>query len=385
MPPPIDTGWLKLTRSAPAQPGGGARNALVATLGLEAAVAQALDCALQAALPGARVLDYDRVAPHAKGARPARGPDVLVARPGGAGAGERLAAIRRAHPDCRVLALVPADMAEAAVAAIDRLADARLPDGAATDRLRDAVIGLLARRADVPAGGGAPADAAAPAGGGGTGDLLEMLPVATYVLQDERFVYANEATALLLGHGRDALARLRCWEVVDPSVRAAMRERLRGWLGGMPIEPHGITPIVTARGERRWIEVFRRRIDFAGAPGLLVAGLDLSERAAWIEGARREIERFENAPFAPAADRPAPQRPEPGRAPEGALARLTRRQRQVLDLIAQGRSNKQIARDLGITEGTAKLHVFSLMRALDVTNRTMLALAAHALHPRNDR
>ena len=103
------------------------------------------------------------------------------------------------------------------------------------------------------------------------------------------------------------------------------------------------------------------------------------------EAVIREIERFENAPFAPAADRPAPQRPEPGRAPEGALARLTRRQRQVLDLIAQGRSNKQIARDLGITEGTAKLHVFSLMRALDVTNRTMLALAAHALHPRTDR
>ncbi len=57
----------------------------------------------------------------------------------------------------------------------------------------------------------------------------------------------------------------------------------------------------------------------------------------------------------------------------------------MLDLIAQGRSNKQIARDLGITEGTAKLHVFSLMRALKATNRTMLALVAHARHPGTER
>lgn len=50
----------------------------------------------------------------------------------------------------------------------------------------------------------------------------------------------------------------------------------------------------------------------------------------------------------------------------------------MLELVARGRSNKQIARDLGITEGTAKLHVFSLMRAYQVPNRTMLAVIAHS-------
>jgi two-component system nitrate/nitrite response regulator NarL len=41
---------------------------------------------------------------------------------------------------------------------------------------------------------------------------------------------------------------------------------------------------------------------------------------------------------------------------------LARRQRQVSDLIASGGSNKRIARELGIAEGTVKLRVFSLMR-----------------------
>jgi DNA-binding NarL/FixJ family response regulator len=63
--------------------------------------------------------------------------------------------------------------------------------------------------------------------------------------------------------------------------------------------------------------------------------------------------------------------------PTAAAERLTKREREVLILLAQGRSNKQIAAVLDVTERTAKFHVGAIMRKLDATNRTeAVALAA---------
>jgi DNA-binding NarL/FixJ family response regulator len=56
--------------------------------------------------------------------------------------------------------------------------------------------------------------------------------------------------------------------------------------------------------------------------------------------------------------------------------RLTRREREVLELIARGRSNKRIAFELGISEKTVKTHVGHLLAKLGVTDRTQAALLA---------
>jgi DNA-binding NarL/FixJ family response regulator len=55
---------------------------------------------------------------------------------------------------------------------------------------------------------------------------------------------------------------------------------------------------------------------------------------------------------------------------------LTDRQRQVLLLLLEGQSNKEIARALGVLEGTIKVHLRTVMQRLGVRNRTQLALAA---------
>jgi DNA-binding NarL/FixJ family response regulator len=61
------------------------------------------------------------------------------------------------------------------------------------------------------------------------------------------------------------------------------------------------------------------------------------------------------------------------------ILKLTRRQKEVLPLIAQGMSNKEIASHLNIAEGTTKIHTAALLRALGARNRTEAAFMAAKL------
>ena len=57
-------------------------------------------------------------------------------------------------------------------------------------------------------------------------------------------------------------------------------------------------------------------------------------------------------------------------------AKLTEREQQVLKGLTEGKSNKEIARDLDITEPTVKLHMKTLYRKVGAANRTQAALIA---------
>jgi DNA-binding NarL/FixJ family response regulator len=58
-----------------------------------------------------------------------------------------------------------------------------------------------------------------------------------------------------------------------------------------------------------------------------------------------------------------------------AAGELTERQKAVLEHLGHGESNKAIARQLGIREGTVKVHVRQIMRKMGVANRTQVAVA----------
>jgi DNA-binding NarL/FixJ family response regulator len=58
---------------------------------------------------------------------------------------------------------------------------------------------------------------------------------------------------------------------------------------------------------------------------------------------------------------------------------LTDRQREVLALMAQGKSNKQICRELDLAEATVKIHVTAILRALKVTSRAQAIVAVNRL------
>ena len=63
-------------------------------------------------------------------------------------------------------------------------------------------------------------------------------------------------------------------------------------------------------------------------------------------------------------------------AAEKAVTILTERERQIMRLVSEGLSNKEIGRRLGLTDGTIKVHLHHIFQKLDVGNRTALAALA---------
>ena len=61
---------------------------------------------------------------------------------------------------------------------------------------------------------------------------------------------------------------------------------------------------------------------------------------------------------------------------ENALAVLTDRERQIMRLVSEGLSNKEIGRHLNVTDGTIKVHLHHIFQKLEISNRTVLAAMA---------
>ncbi|WP_441517867.1 helix-turn-helix domain-containing protein [Bradyrhizobium sp. 2TAF24] len=55
---------------------------------------------------------------------------------------------------------------------------------------------------------------------------------------------------------------------------------------------------------------------------------------------------------------------------------LTERERQIMGLVSEGLSNKEIGRRLNVTDGTIKVHLHHIFQKLDISNRTSLAALA---------
>jgi two-component system nitrate/nitrite response regulator NarL len=125
----------------------------------------------------------------------------------------------------------------------------------------------------------------------------------------------------------------------DADLGAALRAGAQAYLL-KDIEPEELVPALQAALE-----------------GNNVVARELVGSLARLVGARGD--------GAPAAPRP----PAP-------FAELTPREREILECIADGMSNKMIARALDITDGTVKLHVKAILRKLGMRSRVEAAVAA---------
>jgi DNA-binding NarL/FixJ family response regulator len=110
-----------------------------------------------------------------------------------------------------------------------------------------------------------------------------------------------------------------------------------------------------------------RYVDVALAAGALAYVIKTAHREDLLTTIRQA---FENSVFfARSGDLAAPSRAAPAAADNGA-GDLTKREVEILRLVAEGRSNSEVAKALWVTEQTVKFHLSNIYRKLNVANRT---------------
>jgi DNA-binding CsgD family transcriptional regulator len=306
----------------------------------------------------------------------------LSGKPSGSGA------MRLAH-----LALARGDLAEAA----HQLAAARAHFGT-HDPMPQHSLPLVRTAIGIAAGEGRLLDARAalvdtldagfPPGTQRDGWPL-LLAAATAEADARGLPVAEAGRAEILERLRKAAKSLATgtpvWLAHEQWVRAELR-RAEG-----TADPHEWSEAVTA------FEPLERPYDLARvrhrlAESLLIAGADEDDRARATELLRLAGAAADHLGARPLADAvallaqrarlalgrtPEPSAPAPAD-PVEALG-LTSRERDVLRLVAAGRSNRQIAEELFISPKTASVHVSNILAKLDVSGRGEAAALAHRL------
>lgn len=130
-----------------------------------------------------------------------------------------------------------------------------------------------------------------------------------------------------------------------------------------------VTILTTSNEEQDLREALKR-----GAQGYLLKDMEPDE----LVGALRDIVKGKNVVAQNMTD--VLTRMAQGKTAENttdsAFADLTPRETEILSLLAEGQSNKVIARNLGISDGTVKLHVKAILRKLKIHSRVEAAVIA---------
>ena len=130
-----------------------------------------------------------------------------------------------------------------------------------------------------------------------------------------------------------------------------------------------IAMLTTSSDEKDLVESLR-----SGAQGYLLKDMDPEELVAAlyniVDGETVVAPQLTGILAKALQEKPAAQ------IPITPLSSLTPREREIIRHLAEGQSNKAIARVLGISDGTVKLHVKSILRKLNVRSRVEAAVIA---------
>jgi DNA-binding NarL/FixJ family response regulator len=190
--------------------------------------------------------------------------------------------------------------------------------------------------------------------------------VSAYLEMIDDITVAGEA-----GTGQQALDRIAALEPVSGLPDVVLMDLLMPGMGGIEAtrQLKARWPVIEVVAVTSFLEEAKVRAALeAGASGYLLKDAQADEVAAAIRAAAAGECHLD-----PAA---AKLLAASLRAPRPAADALTAREREVLTLIAEGKTNRQIARQLNVTERTARTHVSNILAKLQLTSRTQAALWA---------
>ena len=130
-----------------------------------------------------------------------------------------------------------------------------------------------------------------------------------------------------------------------------------------------ITMLTTSTDENDLVRTLR-----SGAQGYLLKDMDPKDLVAALQKIK-DGETVVAPQLADTLARALQKKPTVSN-PITPLSELTPREREIISHLAEGQSNKAIARDLGISDGTVKLHVKAILRKLNVRSRVEAAVIA---------
>ena len=207
-------------------------------------------------------------------------------------------------------------------------------------------------------------------------------PIGVMVVDDHAFVrrgvraYIDTVPSFRMigeaGDGEEALALLRRWRTTgDPRPDVVLMDLHMPKLGGVEAteaisraHPEVKVVVLTSFGEVERVHAALA----AGAAGYLLKDAEPEEVGTAIRAAAVGEVHLDSAVARQLTRRMA--------APQVGLSALTAREREILALVAQGHSNREIAEQLVISERTARTHVSNVLSKLQLSSRTQAALLA---------
>lgn len=201
------------------------------------------------------------------------------------------------------------------------------------------------------------------------------LPIRKILLVDDHPLY-HEGLASALLHARGGLTLVSSETVeqglarvaADPDIELVLLDLMLPGSSGLEAitcfgDAQPLLPrvLVSGRLDAGVIETARRH----GASGFIAKSWPLARIIASIEAVLAGGVDFSMLDELPAADR--------------APADLSRRQCAVLDMLARGKSNKEMARSLQIAERTVRAHLTGLFQALGASSRVQALLQAQRM------
>ncbi|MBC6462502.1 response regulator [Actinomadura sp. HBU206391] len=172
--------------------------------------------------------------------------------------------------------------------------------------------------------------------------------------------------------GRQAIAQLRQWDTLgEPLPDVVLMDLRMPRMGGVEATESiaGLFPqvkvvVLTSFGEAERVHAALA----AGAAGYVLKDADPEEVVTAIKAAVDGEVHLDSAVARQLTRRMT--------APHVGLTSLTAREREILALVAQGHSNREIADRLAISERTARTHVSNVLTKLRLSSRTQAALLA---------
>ena len=207
-------------------------------------------------------------------------------------------------------------------------------------------------------------------------------PIGVMVVDDHAFVrrgvraYIDTVPSFRMigeaGDGEEALALLRRWRTTGvPMPDVVLMDLHMPKLGGVEAteaisraHPEVKVVVLTSFGEVERVHAALA----AGAAGYLLKDAEPEEVGTAIRAAAVGEVHLDSAVARQLTRRMT--------APQVGLSALTAREREILALVAQGHSNREIAEQLVISERTARTHVSNVLSKLQLSSRTQAALLA---------